>query len=224
MDVYEAMAARHTIRDFDPRPVGRDTLLRILEAGVAAPSNDHTKGWDFVLVEAPDRRIELLSGIKKEIGRAEVDAFLAGWAMEDSQRAMYFDGVPKQYRMLLTAPVLLVPTFVSPGELLAPESLSALNPFASAWCCIENILVAAAAEGIMGVTRIPFEEERPLVKRVLGLPRGVEFACYLALGYPEAGARIHEVPPRSVAERLRVDHWKRGKRWTGMSSRPSPAT
>jgi nitroreductase len=207
MDVYEAMRARHTIRDFAPRPIERELLLRILEAGVAAPSNDHTKSWDFVLVEDGGRRLELLAGVKKEISREEVEAFLGDWAMEESQRAMYFDGVPKQYRMLLTAPALLVPTFVSPGELLAPESLSALNAFASIWCCIENILVAAASEGIMGVTRIPFEGERPLVKRVLGLPKGVEVPCYLALGYPASEARAHVVPPREIGERLRIDHW-----------------
>ena len=40
------------------------------------------------------------------------------------------------------------------GNALEPESLSALNSFASIWCCIENML-AAAAEGILGVTRIP---------------------------------------------------------------------
>lgn len=208
MDVYEAMKARHTMRDFDRRPVAREILLRLLEAGASAPSNDHTKSWDFVLVDDPRQRLELLAGIKKDIGREEVEAFLGGWAMEESQRAMYFDGVPKQYRMLLTAPVLLAPAYVCPGELLAPESLSALNPFASMWCCIENILVAAASEGIMGVTRIPFEEERPLIRRVLGIPKGVEVPCYLALGYPAQGARFHEVPARDIRERLRIDRWQ----------------
>jgi nitroreductase len=207
MDAYEAMRARHTLRDFDDRPIDRPTIERLLEAGVAAPSNDHTKSWDFVLVEGRERRIELLGGVKKEISREEVEAFLSGWAMEESQRAMYFDGVPKQYRMLLAAPALIVPAFVSPGPLLAPESLSALNPFASMWCCIENILVAAASEGIMGVTRIPFEEERPLIKKVLGIPQGMETPCYLALGYPAPDARPHIVPARPIAERIRVDHW-----------------
>jgi nitroreductase len=207
MDVYDAMRARHTVRDFDDRPIDRGILERILEAGVAAPSNDHTKSWDFILVEGIERRVELLGGVKKEIGRGEVEAFLAGWAMEKSQRAMYFDGVPKQYRMLLTAPALVVPAFVSPGPLLEPESLSALNPFASMWCCIENILVAAASEGIMGVTRIPFEEERPLIKKVLGIPQGMEVPCYLALGYPASDARIHKVPARPISERIRVDRW-----------------
>lgn len=207
MDVYEAIGKRRTVRDFDGRKIERAVLERILEAGIAAPSNDHTKCWDFVLVESAGQRLALLEGIKREVSEEEVSSFLEGWALESSQRAMYFEAVPKQYRMLLTAGALVVPTFVQLSPLLSPESLSALNPFASMWCCIENILVAAAAEGIMGVTRIPFDEERPRIRAVLGIPEGREIPCYLALGYPEPGARTHSVPPRPIASRIRSDHW-----------------
>jgi nitroreductase len=207
MDVYEAMRARRTIRDFDGRRIERAVLERILEAGIAAPSNDHTRSWDFVLVEGADQRLALLGGIKREVSEEEVSAFLGDWALEGAQREMYFDAVPKQYRMLLTAGALVVPVFAQGSELLKPESLSGLNAFASMWCCIENILVAAAAEGIMGVTRIPFDAERPLIKRTLGLPEGREVPCYLALGYPEPGAKAHDLPERPIASRIRVDHW-----------------
>ena len=61
--------------------------------------------------------------------------------------------------MLLTAGCLIIPCFRQFEPLLKPKSLSALNPFASIWCCIENMLIAAAAEWIYGVTRIPFDEE-----------------------------------------------------------------
>jgi nitroreductase len=208
MDVYEAMRSRHTMRDFDARAVDREVLERVLAAGVLAPSNDHTKGWDFVLVEDRGLRLELLGGIKREVGEAEVASFLGGWALEESQRAMYFEAVPKQYRMLLEAPVLLVPVFVRGPDLLEPEGLASLNAFASMWCCIENILVAAAAEGLGGVTRIPFEEERPRIRRCLGIPEGREVPCYLALGYPAPGAKAHIVPERPISSRLRVDRWR----------------
>jgi nitroreductase len=208
MDAYEAMLSRHTVRDFDGCPLQPPLLERILEAGVAAPSNDHTKSWDFVVVEDRAQRLELLGGIKQEISEAEVEASLGDWALESAQRTMYFDAVPRQYRMLLTAPALVVPVFVQVPELLKPDSLSALNAFASMWCCIENILVAAAAEGIMGVTRIPFEEERPRIKRVLSLPAGREVPCYLALGRPAPEAKTHAVPPRELASRLHLNAWR----------------
>lgn len=50
---------------------------------------------------------------------------------------------------------------------MQPTSLSSLNEFASIWCCIENILLAAASEGIFGVTRIPMKEELEHIKKKL---------------------------------------------------------
>jgi nitroreductase len=62
--------------------------------------------------------------------------------------------------------------------------LSALNSFASIWCCIENILIAAVSEGIYGVTRIPFDDEIEYIREILNIPEDYDFPCYLGLGYP----------------------------------------
>lgn len=74
------------------------------------------------------------------------------------QRGTYIDAIPKQYKMLSTSACLIIPCFRNHGPLLKPENLSALNSFASIWCCIENMLIAAVSEGIYGVTRIPFDK------------------------------------------------------------------
>jgi nitroreductase len=207
MDVYEAMRARRTIRAFEPRPVARDALIRALEAGAAAPSNDHMRRWDFVLVSSMERRVELLGKIGDAWSESRIAEWLGGWADDERQRAVYFDAVPIQRKMLLEAPVLVVPVYEESGDVLRPESLGSLNAFASIWCCIENILVAAAAEGLAHTLRIPFEAERPHIKQVLGLPEGKEVPCYLGLGYPAAGARRHEPISRPIESRLHSDSW-----------------
>jgi nitroreductase len=43
MDIYQAIATRRMIRDFEDRPVPFETLRRILDAGLKAPSNDHMR-------------------------------------------------------------------------------------------------------------------------------------------------------------------------------------
>lgn len=207
MDVYEAMRARRTIRVFDARPVARDALIRVLEAGASAPSNDHLRKWDFVLVSSMDKRVELLEAIGEAWSESRIAEWLGGWAGDERQRAVYFDAVPIQKKMLLDAPVLVVPVYDEPGDLLKPEGLGSLNAFASIWCCIENVLVAAAAEGLAHTLRIPFEAERPHIKKVLGLPEGKEVPCYLGLGYPAAGSRRHEPIPRPIESRLHSDSW-----------------
>jgi len=109
--------------------------------------------------------------------------------------------------MLIEAGCLIIPCFRQRSSLLQPKALSSLNAFASMWCCIENILVAAASEGIFGVTRIPFEEERETMKRFLGVPEGYEIPCTIALGYAKTTAERTTQKEIHVGERIHVDAW-----------------
>jgi len=49
-----------------------------------------------------------------------------------------------------------LPCFRQTSPLLKPKTPSGLNAFASIWCCVENMLVVAAAEGVFGVVHIPY--------------------------------------------------------------------
>ena len=60
MDVYEAIRARRTIRDFNGRQVGTDALERIIDAGLKAPTNNHLRQWEFVIVNGKEERANLL--------------------------------------------------------------------------------------------------------------------------------------------------------------------
>ena len=56
---------------------------------------------------------------------------------------------------------------------------------ASAWLAVENISLAAVAEGV-GSGIIGFGgEEKQAVEALLGLPAGYELVCILKLGIPE---------------------------------------
>ena len=110
--------------------------------------------------------------------------------------------------MLLKAGCLILPCFRQPYPLLKPEILASLNFFASIWCCIENILLAAVAEGIYGVTRVPCStEEVNYIKEVVNCPKDYEIACYIALGYPDENAK--QIPQHSirVEGRIHFNKW-----------------
>ena len=49
--------------------------------------------------------------------------------------------------------------------MLQPWTLGSLNEFASRWRYVENMLLAAAAEGISGVTGIPIENKPRHIKK-----------------------------------------------------------
>jgi nitroreductase len=210
MNVYEAIDARRTIRDFAPKPVDRGVLRRILEAGVKAPSHNHLRDWHFVLVEDTQQRQRLVRFFHREWSREELEAWMDRCGMEDEcQRAMYADGVPKQARMVLGAGALVIPCFRQPEPLLSGRrSLHELNAFASMWAVLENVLIAAATGGIFGVTKIiSTPEEAVHVRATLGIPDDYEVPCYLALGYPAEDAVWTEQVPINVEERLHVDRW-----------------
>ena len=208
MTLHEAIRARHTLRDFENRPVDRATLERIVEAGLHAPSNDHLRSWEFIVVDTPAERLRLLAEIRQDFPAADVAAWLDGWHSTDPlQRAMYLDGVPKQHRMLLTAGTLLLPCFRQPHPLLQPASQSDLNGFASIWCCIENMLLAAASEGLLGVTRIPMAEESEHIKTAVGHPENYVMPCYIALGYPAKNASVPAQKSICAKDKIHINIW-----------------
>jgi len=206
MNVYEAINARRTIRDFADRPVDMSIIEKIIDAGLKAPTNDHMRSWEFVVVSR-DKRTELLNTLPKTYSKVEVGEWLDTWSEDSVQRDMYLDGVPKQYTMLHNAGCLILPFYHEDEPLLEPKSLSSLNNFASIWCCIENILLAAAAEGIFGVTRIPMDNEIQHIQKVVGHPNDYVMPCYIALGYPAKDATRPVQKEVLARDRIRVDAW-----------------
>ncbi len=209
MDIYEAISKRRTVRDFQEKPIRLDVITRIIEAGLRAPTNNHLRQWEFIILQEEAVRLAVIEKVNKNVSIKESQKMLDGWGYTDPyQRQMYIDAIPKQYRMLLRAGCLVVPCFRQEPPLLKPESLSALNGFASIWCCIENMLLAAVAEGIYGVTRIPFEKEIQHVKEALHIPVEYAIPCYLALGYPDE-KNDKPIPQHRVraVERIHFNRW-----------------
>ena len=54
MSVLDLMRARCSVRAFQPRPIEREVLLRVLEAARVAPSACNNQPWRFLMVQAPD--------------------------------------------------------------------------------------------------------------------------------------------------------------------------
>ena len=97
MDVYEAIRARRTIRDFNGRQVGTDALERIIDAGLKAPTNNHLRQWEFVIVNGKEERANLLR-VKDMTSRDECEKMLDGFGMTDEvQRNMYHEAMPRQF-------------------------------------------------------------------------------------------------------------------------------
>jgi nitroreductase len=208
MDTYEAIAARHSIREFSDQSLPKQMIEKLIQAGFSAPSNNHLRQWHFVILDDLTQRQTILEAVIHPLDRKGSQAVINRWGMTDPiQREMYLEAIPLQFSMLMNAGTLILPFFSQPSPLLHPKSLSDLNAFASIWCCIENILISAASEGIFGVTRIPFEAESKFVKTVLHIPVEYEFPCWLALGYPAPQAKKAKQISIDTANRIHYNNW-----------------
>lgn len=79
MKVEEAIQGRRSIRKFQTAPVPDDAIVKVLNAGIDAPSGKNRQPWKFVVVQGESKK-ELVEILKKGAA-AEEDAEWAKWAM-----------------------------------------------------------------------------------------------------------------------------------------------
>ena len=189
MDFYETVGTRRTVRDFTGEAIEASIMRKILTAGGNAPSNDHLRDLHFIVLTEKDRIKTVIGKIPKKVSPKRLEFILGSMKLKDPrQRSLYEDAIPKQYQMLSNAGCLVIPLFRQHTNLLKPRALSSLNAFASAWCCIENVLLAAAAEKLGCALRIPSLKEKVHVASVLNIPDDYCMPCYLAIGKPAEDA------------------------------------
>lgn len=204
MEFYEAVARRRTVRKFRPDPVPEETMRRLLEAGLRAPSNAHLKPWEFVLLrDREKRRQAVVKGLRardlKDGG--EIERFLERFT-DETLKGVYRRSLPVQLTMMLEAPELLVVCYKM-KPLDECGTLFELNPLASIWMCIENIMLAMVAEGLFGCTYTPYDAAG--LKAALGVPPGWEIAAVIPFGYPSTPPAPNET--EELDRRLHVDAW-----------------
>src|SRR5271157_2190893 len=142
MDFYDVVNSRRSIREFAPDPVEEEKILRVLDAGLKAPSHNHMREWEFILIKDPAQRLALVEEGAMAIDIVNPDQLdnIVSGMIDELQKAMYLKSLPVQKQMLLNSPELLVVCFKMKRNVDACETLYELNSFASAWACIENIL------------------------------------------------------------------------------------
>lgn len=162
MELHEAIEKRRTIRIFK-QGATEAQLRKLLAAGAKAPSTRNKQSWEFILVE-DRRRVDQIAELKYQYNRK----FSPGPG--ESQQEVEARA-RNQQKWFQNASVVAVCT--QGGDV------------ASAWLAVENISLAAVAEGL-GSGIIGFGgEEKKAVETLLGLPAGYELTCVLKVGVPE---------------------------------------
>jgi nitroreductase len=108
METWDALRVRRDVRQYTDRPLAREHLERILEAGRRSPSSSNWQPWDFVVVTDRAQLVDL-SKVWAHAGHVAVSAAtvaLVGPASDDAQereRAQYDLGQATMSIMLAAA-------------------------------------------------------------------------------------------------------------------------
>jgi nitroreductase len=208
MDFYDVIHSRRTIRDFTEQPVDIEIIKRVLLAGLKAPTHDHLRDWEFVVVTEKEKIDFILETIPRNVTGGYVENIIESWELNDScQQHCYRYAIPKQYEMLSKSGCLILPFYKQKGDLLKSNAISSLNAFASIWCCVENILLAATAEGLAAAFRIPFDGDTKHIADVIKHPDNYIMPCYIAIGYAAPDAVILPQIERSLEDKIHINLW-----------------
>lgn len=208
MEFFEVVEKRRTIRDFKNEEMPTEIIEKIIGAGLKAPTNDHMRDWHYVVIRDKKVVMRLLDIIPKGISEEDMNQLLIDWNLSDKeQQEAYRNAVPKQYKMLIEASVIVIPLLKQKTDILHPDNISHLNGFASIWCSIENIFLAATAEGYACTLRVPLGDESEWVRDVLEFPEDYYMPCFIGVGKPKEDASVIKQKNIKVQDRIHWDRW-----------------
>ena len=110
MEFYEVLEKRRTYRDFSDREVSDEILKRVIGAAFKAPTNDHLRQFEFVVVRGRENIAKVIAPLAKNMAAfkelvAEVDE-----SGDKDKMAMFADALPKQQKMLMESGLLIIRT------------------------------------------------------------------------------------------------------------------
>lgn len=206
MDLYEAIYNRRIVRDFKDKSVPDEVLKKIIDAGLQAPTHDHLRNWEFVILKEREDKERALQFVKQGV-EPTLEILKQTLVTGTPQQKMYAVAMPRQYSMLMNASHIILPFFKSNSGVMNPSSVSSLNPLSSIWCVIENIFLAATAEGLACSMRIPVGEEGENVAKILEAPENYLLACYIGLGYASDDNIEVEQVKYTAEEKMHYGKW-----------------
>ena len=101
VDVFEAMDTARAIRQLKPDPVPPELIDKLLWAATRAPSPGNSQGWDFIVVDDPEKKARIAQGVGVMAKR------VAAMPRADKTTRLMLDGTQRLIATLAQAPVII---------------------------------------------------------------------------------------------------------------------
>ena len=200
--VYRAIHERRDMRHFSGGTVPEDVLLRLLRAAHHAPSVGFMQPWRFIRVKRQDLR----EGIHALVEQERVRTAEALGERQDDFMKLKVQGVLDAAEVLVIA--------MPPGReahVFGRRTLPEMD-IASAACAIENLWLAARAEGLgMGWVSIFDPQE---LAQLLHMPEGAHPLGVLCLGPVQAFYSEPMLQQEKWAKRMPLEDMLMDDVWT----------
>lgn len=199
--VYRVIHERRDVRHFIPTPVDPDVLTRLLTAAHAAPRVGLTQPWRFIRITQPALR----EAIHQLVQHERMNTADALQQRREEFLRLKVEGI-LQCGELLVAAVQSGGTREVFGRRLLPEM-----DLASVACAIQNLWLAARAEGL-GLGWVSMFDPTTL-SQLLELPTNVHPIAILCIGHVETFQSIPMLvleqwrTPRSLSELMFENTW-----------------
>lgn len=189
---YELIESRKSIRQFKPEMPAKETIERILQAAMNAPSGKNRQNWRFFVVTGKKRDEYLKYSQKSWLGIKDI--------LQQRLKPSLYQFTERFFFTLGQAPVII---FCYSNNSSEEKYLTSIG---SVYMAVQNINLACQIEGLGCCTMGAPLEIKTEVDQFLGvfeLPeysRGeLELLCAVVLGFPD-----HEPPkpPRQTQGRV----------------------
>lgn len=182
------LRSRRTVRHFQPRPVEKRVLERVLEAATWAPSAHNRQPWRFVVLTSPEARERLAQAMGDELRR---DRLADGLGESEVEKQ-----VTRSRRCIIKAPAAVMLCLdVADGDSYpdaARQDAERLMGVQSVALAGGHLLLAAHAEGLGAVWMCAPLFAPHAAQKALELPETWQPQALILLGYPSK-----EPAPRS---------------------------
>ena len=170
MELYEAIRTRRSVRDYDGTEVDHAVLERLIAAAGAAPSPYNAQPWRFHVATGATR-----------------DAVCEITALSTVHLQEYLDVLPPSrlaqaehfFASLGGAPVVIAVTVPC-----SDDELSRINEYMSTGGAVQNLMLAATAEGLACCNLTFAFWVRDKLSSLLGIGEDREIVSLVLVGHP----------------------------------------
>ena len=174
LSVYEALYRRRMAWRFKDTPVDREAIYRMLDTAVWAPNHRLTEPWRFFVLEKDTEA-------RRQAAEAAYEYSLEGGNQGRAAAA----------RQKVLEPPILIFVYSKPGD---NDGVTREN-YASVCCAVQNMSLAAVAEGLTVTWETGRITRSPQLRKILGAKKKWQMVGALSVGVPDEELN----PPRTPA-------------------------